>query len=124
MKLGIIGSRRRCSPEDKRLVRDKILELNPSMIISGGCARGADSFAEEFARLLGVSITIFYPKPPVGRGRQHWIKAYYERNQRIALESDHLIALVAPDRRGGTENTINYFKERNLLTWKDFLEIL
>lgn len=84
------------------------------MIISGGCAKGADNFAEEFARELGISITIFYPGLREGRAyaQQEIVKAMYARNRRIAWESDYLIALVAPDRRGGTENTIKYFKER------------
>ena len=114
MKLGIVGSRRRCFLEDGELIEKRILELKPSMIISGGCTVGADSFAEEFARKLGIPIIIFHPKAPAGQSRQCWIEAFYERNRQIAWFSDYLIALVAPNRQGGTENTIKHFKERGV----------
>ncbi len=35
-------------------------------------------------------------------------KAYYARNKKIAENVDVLYAFVAPDRKGGTENTIGY----------------
>ena len=124
MKLGIVGSRRRHSFEDGQIIKRRILELNPSMLISGGCTLGADKFAELFALELGIPITIFYPK----LGKERWtiphqdvVKAMYARNKQIAYESDYLIALVAPDRRGGTENTIEYFMER--LNAEENLEI-
>ena len=122
MKLGIVGSRQRNSLGDKELLKRRILELNPSMIISGGCIKGADRFAEELARELGIPITIFHPKLPATRTHIYWIEAYHKRNKQITLESDHLIALVAPGRRGGTENTIMYFKEK--LNSERDLEIL
>ncbi|HDZ26959.1 hypothetical protein LCGC14_2176960 [marine sediment metagenome] len=124
MKLGIVGSRRRHSFEDGELIKKKILELKPSMIISGGCYLGADKFAEDFARELGIPITIFYPKLREGKKytQEEIREAMYERNRQIAYESDHLIALVVPDRKGGTENTIGYFKRHGM--GEDDLEIL
>lgn len=118
MKLGIVGSRQRNSLEDKKIIKERILELKPSMLISGGCAVGADKFAEDFAEELGIPITIFYPKLIRDKTypQQDIVKAMYARNKQIALESDYLIALVAPDRKGGTENTIHYFKERGVST--------
>lgn len=115
MKLGIVGSRRRCSIEDGELLLGRIVELKPSMIISGGCPLGADNFAEKFAKKLGISITIFYPKLREGKTypQREIVDAMYIRNQQIAYKSDYLIALVAPDRKGGTENTIRYFKEQH-----------
>jgi hypothetical protein len=124
MKLGIVGSRRRHSIIDWQIIEHRILKLKPTMLISGGCPLGADRFAEDFARKLGIPITIFYPKLSQGGGREKVREAMYARNDRIADESDHLIALVASDRKGGTENTIKYFKERKSLFWKDKLEIL
>ncbi len=114
MKLGIVGSRRRCFPEDGELLLKRIVELRPSMLISGGCSIGADRFAEQFAQKLGIPIMIYYPKlNEVKTYTQEEIrKAMYARNKQIAYESDYLIALVAPDRKGGTENTIEYFRER------------
>lgn len=114
MKLGIVGSRRRFTFTDMELIRCRILALKPDMIVSGGCRIGADRFAEEIATELGISIIIFRPdlkrKFPAP-SRHDIISAYYARNWKIAKESDHLVALVAPDRKGGTENTITYFEK-------------
>lgn len=94
------------------------------MIISGGCLGGADNFAEEIARNLGIPITIYHPKlESIKRYPYHEIvKANHARNHLIAIHSDHLIALVAPNRRGGTENTIEYFIRHGM--GEDELEIL
>ena len=37
------------------------------------------------------------------------VKMFYARNDLIVKDSDILIAQVAEDRKGGTENTIKYF---------------
>jgi len=124
MKLGIVGSRQRDSMADKGILMKRVLDLKPGMIISGGCKKGADKFAEEIAETLGIPITIFYPKTGDARHMGDMVRAYYARNKLIATHSDHLVALVAPDRKGGTENTINYFKARWALSWKEKLEIL
>ena len=111
MKLGIVGSRRRNSLEDKELIRQRIIELKPDSLVSGGCSKGADRFAEELAIELDLSIEIFRPnlKGNPTPTRYDMIKAYYARNQQVAIASDRLIALVAPDRKGGTEHTIGVF---------------
>lgn len=111
MKLGIVGSRRRAEPADRQILVGRVRELNPSMIISGGCSGGADLFAEEIARNLGIPITIYYPKLDSTKRYQYHeiVKANYARNKLIAQNSDRLIALVAPDRKGGTEHTIGLF---------------
>lgn len=110
MILGIVGSRRRNSQADKEILKDRILDLRPTTIVSGGCPKGADKFAEEIAAELGIEILIFRPKGITKRTPYFKIvRAMYERNSMIAHVSDHLIALVAKDRKGGTENTIGYF---------------
>jgi hypothetical protein len=38
--------------------------------------------------------------------RFEFTKRYYERNQRVVDDCDTLTAFVAPDRKGGTEDTI------------------
>ena len=112
MKLGIVGSRRRNSQEDKAIIKGRILALRPTLIISGGCPQGADKFAEELAKELSIPIKIYYPeKVQPGSPRWAYTKVNYARNKLIALSSHQLIALVAPDRKGGTENTIGYFKK-------------
>jgi len=119
MRLGIVGSRRRNSEEDKQLIRERIIALKPTMIISGGCEKGADKFAEELAKELGIPIKIYHPKIDKNvKDYNYWdyVNANYARNQLIALDAEYLIALVAPDRKGGTESTIRYFKNCKLFT--------
>ena len=104
--IGIIGSRRRCAEKDFCLVRDKLLAIykDGDEIVSGGCWKGGDAFAERLAKTLEIPIKIYYAK---------WKKlgkcAGYARNGLIARDSDVLIACVAPDRKGGTEDTIKKF---------------
>ena len=125
MKLGIVGSRRRAKVEDLQILRKRIRQLQPKidMIISGGCPTGADAFAEQIAREIGILIIIYHPKLDNLRTytRQQVIEAMHARNFLIATHSDHLIALAAPDRKGGTENTIGYFKNTHQ---EEALEIL
>jgi len=105
-KIGIIGSRRRDSESGHRKILEQVAKLyeEGDRIISGGCPKGGDRFAEMIARSLGCSILIFYPNwDDHGRG------AGFVRNTYIADESDILIACVAEDRKGGTEDTIKKF---------------
>ena len=106
MKIGIVGSRRRNSIEDYNLVKAKFFEIYKpgDWIVSGGCPNGADAMAEKIAKDNGLPILIFYP---------NWTKfkkaAGIIRNSDIAKNSDILIACVAADRTGGTEDTIKKF---------------
>jgi len=126
MKLGIVGSRRRNSAEDYILLIERVKALKPTMIISGGCGEGADHFAEKIAKDFGIPILIYHPQLLRLEDYKRWevIEAMYARNEQIAMASEALIALVAEDRKGGTENTISYFKKCKPTTWKDCLEIL
>ncbi|RLI55214.1 MAG: hypothetical protein DRP09_10390 [Candidatus Thorarchaeota archaeon] len=104
--IGIVGSRRRNSQEDFEFLRRYIKSIvkDGDTFVSGGCPKGGDRFAEIIAKELGISIRIHYPD---------WSKGRYaglERNTLIARDADVLIALIAPDRRGGTEDTIRKFK--------------
>jgi len=106
MNIGIVGSRRRNSIEDFKLVEKKFFEVYKlgDWIVSGGCPTGADAMAEKIAKDNGIPILIFYP---------NWSKykkaAGIIRNTDIAKNSDVLIACVAADRKGGTEDTIKKF---------------
>lgn len=108
LKLGIIGSRRRDSPEDFLLVKTKATELiKPyfiDTIVSGGCPLGADRFAPLIAQQLNLKM-IVYP----ANWKLHGRTAGFIRNSDIALWSDILLACVAEDRIGGTEDTIRKF---------------
>lgn len=127
MNLGIVGSRSRHSAKDLKLLVKVVKELQPDMIISGGCSIGADNFAETIAKTLGIPITIYHPKLKSAKRYPYHkvVKAMYARNKLIAKNSDRLIALVAHNRTGGTENTIEHFKNScGGKTWTVKLKIL
>lgn len=102
--IGIVGSRRRTSDEDYVALLtafDRVYRKG-DRIVSGGCPRGADYWAEVIARQRGITITIHYAdwEGALGKG------AGFHRNTFIAEDADVLIALVAEDRTGGTEDTV------------------
>jgi hypothetical protein len=102
-KIGIVGSRRRHSHADYvKLLRmfDEWYDEG-DQIVSGGCPTGADSFAERIAKDRGLSITIHYPD-----WKRYPRAAGFVRNSKIVEDSDIILALVAADRKGGTEDTI------------------
>ena len=104
--IGIVGSRIRSSEDDYLKVKYKFLKeyQDGDTICSGGCPKGADKFAERIAEKFKVPIKIFHAD---------WYKygkhAGLVRNTLIAQNSDILIACVALDRTGGTEDTITKF---------------
>jgi hypothetical protein len=101
--IGIVGSRRRNDVVDWVSVMNAFDEIYEpgDRIVSGGCPQGGDSFAERIAKDRGLTITIHYPDWN-GKGKG----AGFERNTRIAEDADVLIACVAGDRKGGTEDTV------------------
>lgn len=106
--IGIVGSRSRDSALDYRKVFDifnRVFKEGDS-IVSGGCPMGADRFAVNIAKTMGVSITIHFPNWP-----QFGKRAGFIRNTKIADQADVLIACVSSDRKGGTEDTIKKFKD-------------
>lgn len=114
MNIGIIGSRRRDSNRDlilTSLVVDEILEKYSVLevedrIISGGCPKGGDRFAEIIAERLFIKTVIHEANWKLGR------HAGFLRNTDIAEDSDILVACVASDRKGGTEDTIKKFLKK------------
>lgn len=109
--IGIVGSRRRNGYTDKVAVAIALSAVfqEGDWIVSGGCPRGGDRFAEELARALGATILIYHANwTKKGRG------AGFARNTDIAITADILIACVASDRTGGTEDTIRKFEKRGL----------
>jgi hypothetical protein len=116
--IGVVGSRRRNSREDLAIVRDavrKIWKLG-DRIVSGGCPKGADWFAEIVAEELGVrdEMIIFYPDlslmDPDKPRRFEYGRVCKLRNTSIARTSTILLALPHVDRTGGTEDTISKFE--------------
>lgn len=119
-KIGIVGTRRRNHKRDFRKVNDAFL-LNyqeGDSIVSGGCEEGGDWFAELLSAIYRVEIRIHPPdKSKLNQElleknpRAAYAEINYARNTLIAQDSDILIACVAPDRKGGTEDTIKKFKK-------------
>lgn len=120
--LGVVGSRRRDRKKDYEIVFDLIKDsyLNYGrdlIVVSGGCKEGADSFAEKVCKQLGVPILIYYPDMiefnslDINNYKKKYAIVAYARNTEIAVKSHTLLALVAEDRKGGTEHTIKQFKK-------------
>jgi len=116
-KIIIIGSRRRNTFEDYKVVYNEFKKCyaDGDIIVSGGCSRGGDAFAERIARRLNLTekngkLIIHRPtSPPKGSPRWKWAQVMYDRNTVVAQETDRdsvVIACVSEDRKGGTEDTI------------------
>jgi len=110
LKVGIVGSRSRNSLKDKELIKEVLLrQLKKGInihLVSGGCYKGTDKFAEELAEELGLGISIHYPDAPKDCERWEYAQACYDRNTLIANESQILIVLW-DGISGGTKNTID-----------------
>lgn len=123
--VGIVGSRRRDTQKDYELCERAFLDVVKDVptirqhfrIVSGGCPQGGDRFAEMISNKFCLeSIVIHWPDkskldPVKMKQNPRWAYAEinYARNTLIAQDSDILIAVVAPDRKGGTEDTVKKF---------------
>lgn len=107
--IGIVGSRRRNSEPDYVACSEAFLDIfeDGDTLVSGGCSKGGDRFAEIIAADLGLSITIHFPDWKLGKS------AGFVRNTKIAEDCDVLIAVVSSDRTGGTEDTIKKARKLN-----------
>lgn len=104
--IGIIGTRRRDGFYDMEKVWQAFLGIYEigDEIVSGGCPTGGDRFAEAIAKKHQIPIKVYYAEwKRLGRS------AGFQRNDLIARDADVLVACVAPDRTGGTEDTIRKF---------------
>ncbi len=100
--IGIVGSRRRNTANNmvELLVAFDRIFVPGDSIVSGGCPKGADNFAEHIAKARGIPIVIHHPDWSKGR----W--AGLARNTLIAEDCDVLLAMPSATRTGGTEDTI------------------
>jgi len=116
--VGIIGTRRRNNKIAFKKVEKSFDKLSLNIrrncwIVSGGCPSGGDRFAQILAKKKGIPILIVYPNwDKYGKG------AALIRNTPVAEMSDILIACVAKDRKGGTEDTIKKFLRQIRKDWK------
>jgi len=104
--IGIIGSRKRDSEHDFLSCVKTFFEVyqEGDAIVSGGCPKGGDNFAEIIAEAFKIPIVIFPADWDL-----HGKAAGFIRNTQIAEFSDVLIALVTIDRSlcKGTMDTVN-----------------
>ena len=102
MRLAIIGSRT-CPPVDIA----SYLHFVPDTIVSGG-AKGADTYAKEYALKNGIPIIEFLPDY-----RKYGRKAPLMRNFQIVDNCDYLLAFWDGVSRG-TKFTIDYAVKRGI----------
>jgi hypothetical protein len=103
MRVGMVGSRRRT---DRETIEAAVYRLPLGTVVVTGAARGPDRWAEQAARTRGFEVVIYRPDLHEVRARWQATERFYTRNQRIVDDSDRIIAFVAPERTGGTEDTI------------------
>jgi len=113
-KIGIVGSRRRNTTRDLEATRKIFNEAyeDGDILVSGGCPKGGDRFCEVFAEELGLTIENEKLVVHEAEWKRYGRGAGMIRNTYIADDSDILIACVAEDRTGGTEDTIKKFEKR------------
>ncbi len=108
--IGVVGSRRRNAPADFLACWEAFSQVyeQGDRVCSGMCPRGADQFAALFADIEDLEPVWYWAEwGKYGKG------AGFIRNGFIAADSDVLIACVASDRKGGTEDTIKKFKKKH-----------
>jgi predicted Rossmann fold nucleotide-binding protein DprA/Smf involved in DNA uptake len=101
MKVAVVGNRTGWEEETVQDWLEKLIDCKKDELISGG-AEGVDTYAQTFAKMKGLKITIFYPDP-----KRPSPNRYYKRNQDIVDAAEMLIAFQIDSRRSGTQSTIN-----------------
>jgi predicted Rossmann fold nucleotide-binding protein DprA/Smf involved in DNA uptake len=102
-RVGIVGSRQRT---DRESVEAFVRSLPTGCVVVSGGARGVDTWAVEAARARGLEVREHLPDLSGVKNRHEATRRYYARNEIVANDCDMLVAFVATDRRGGTEDTI------------------
>jgi hypothetical protein len=117
--IGIIGSRRRNSDDDLKITEQILLSIleEDDWIVSGACKEGGDHFADILYKKYQVNFKC-YP----AKWKKHGKIAGFLRNTNIAEDSDILIAVVAEDRTGGTEDTIKKFCKKYNKTEQELIK--
>lgn len=110
-RYGFVGSRRR---RDRETVVDAVARLPEGSVVVSGGAAGPDTWAVDAAAERGLQTIVHLPKRQCGATRWEATEAFYARNQKIVDDSDELVAFVAPDRKGGTEDTIRRARRKGI----------
>jgi hypothetical protein len=96
----------RIAKTDRETIETTIGGLPIGTVVITGGARGPDRWAEQAARTQRFEVVVHRPDLDGVRARWQAAERFYARNQRIVDDADLVIAFVAADRTGGTEDTI------------------
>ena len=112
---GVVGNQKGWDWEWIKDALKHLITSKEDKIISGG-AEGTDTIAQDFAKELGITITIHYPdnnKPSPER--------YFIRNEQIAKECEVLIAFDKKSGAAGTKNTVAHAKKlgKKIILYKE-----
>ena len=114
MRVAIVGSRRRAADADRALVFEVVRRLVDMFgetnlhIVSGGCKTGADQFAKEAAEFFSLPFTEHLPYKIEPKTYWEAVTMLQARNEVVILDCDIVFALIAADRKGGTENALKH----------------
>ena len=102
-RIGVVGSRKYPNPQ---AVRDFIRGLPSSTIVVSGGALGVDTIAASEARKCRLEVIELYPNP-LTSARYGFAVAAAQRNEKIVLRSDEIVAFWDGS-SPGTSGTIGY----------------
>ena len=105
MIVAFTGSRRR---SDTALIRQCLSILPGSCLILHGGAPGIDTEVNTVCLASGLAVETVRPDRAGISSRFAAVKAYHARNLQLVERADIVLAFPAPDRKGGTENTIEH----------------
>jgi hypothetical protein len=109
--VAIVGARRRT---DRETVDQLVAGLPSDTVIVSGGAAGPDAWAEQAAQRRGLATLIFRPDLAGAESQGAITRRYHARNQQIVDAADEVFALVEPDRKGGTEDTIRRAQRKGI----------
>lgn len=110
-QVAIIGS---CSRTDPETVEPLVAGLPTDTIIASGGAPGPDTWADQAARKFGIAVKVFRADLHGAESQRQKTRRYHNRNQLIVDAADEVFALVAPNRKGGTEDTIRRAQRKGI----------
>ena len=124
LKVGIVGSRKY---ENRNKIKEFIFKLkqdkgNDTIIVSGGCPKGADFYAKKYALELGLQYeeyppahqahNLYCPLHERNYGKPYSVKNFFARNKQIAIHSEYVVAFIPRGvKSNGSMSTIKYAKK-------------
>ena len=121
LKVGIVGSR---EYENRMKIKEFIFKLKEekgsgTIIVSGGCPKGADFYAKKYALELGLQYEEYPPFhevhnmyctiPESRYSKPYSVKNFFARNKIIAGTADFVVGFIPEGVEAkGTLNTLKY----------------